>query len=283
MENDMKKDDDGIVVENMTDTELIEFANNEVDSSVPKFKLKHFVGGSLITPFHNLKQLFLELKIRQDSYLHIQWEIKRKELEEMVEREKLANCTNDIEKQYIEIDLLNIVKDKKKHEDAQVGALKEKDAILELIRELCEGPQGVLPDGTKLMDVFGNKELEEELERQHWVTRLAKQASMEMLAYGRIGTGNMDAIAMLPPKEIGECLQLTSQYSARVGTGMGLLTDKAINDMKLGYVDPKSKEQMQHIGISDDFIAENMLENDIDKSNTLINNKYKDLKDNSDG
>ena len=30
-----------------------------------------------------------------------------------------------------------------------------------------------------------------------------------------------------------------------------------------------------------DFIAENM-KNDIDKSNTLINNKYKDLKDNSD-
>lgn len=283
MENDMKKDDDGIVVENMTDTELIEFANNEVDSSVPKFKLKHFVGGSLITPFHNLKQLFLELKIRQDSYLHIQWEIKRKELEEMVEREKLANCTNDIERQYIEIDLLNIVKDKKRHEDAQVGALKEKDAILELIRELCDGPQGVLPDGTKLMDVFGNKELEEELERQHWVTRLAKQASMEMLAYGRIGTGNMDAIAMLEPKEMGECLQLTSQYTARVGTGMGLLTDKAINDMKIGYVDPKTKEQMKDIGISDDFLAENMLENDIDKSNTLINNKYKDLKDNSDG
>ncbi len=278
----MKKDD-GIVIEKMTDTELIEFANNEVDSSVPKFKLKHFVGGSLITPFHNLKQLFLELKIRQDSYLHIQWEIKRKELEEMVEREKLANCTNDIEKQYIEIDLLNIVKDKKRHEDAQVGALKEKDAILELIRELCDGPQGVLPDGTKLMDVFGNKELEEELERQHWITRLAKQASMEMLAYGRIGTGNMDAIAMLDSKEIGECLQLTSQYTTRVGTGMGLLTDKAINDMKLGYVDPKSKEQMKHIGISDDFLAENMLENDIDKSNTLINNKYKDLKDNSDG
>ena len=279
----MKKDDDGVVIENMTDTDLIEFANNEVDSSVPKFKLKHFVGGSLITPFHNLKQLFLELKIRQDSYLHIQWEIKRKELEEMVEREKLANCTNDIEKQYIEIDLLNIVKDKKRHEDAQVGALKEKDAILELIRELCDGPQGTLPDGTKLIDVFGNKELEEELERQHWVTRLAKQASMEMLAYGRIGTGNMDAIAMLEPKEMGGCLQLTSQYTARVGTGMGLLTDKAINDMKLGYVDPKSKKQMEHIGISDDFLAENMLENDIDKSNTLINNKYKDLKDNSDG
>ena len=279
----MKKEDDGVVIENMTDTQLIEFANNEVDSSVPKFKLKHFVGGAQLTPFHNLKQLFLELKIRQDSFLHIEWEIARKKMEEMVEREKLANSTNDIEKQYIEIDLLNIVKDKKRHEDAQVGALKEKDAILELIRELCDGPQGTLPDGTKLMDVFGNKELEEELERQHWVTRLAKQASMEMLAYGKIGTGNMDAIAMMAPKEIAECLQLTSDYTVRVGTGMGLLTEKSINDLKLGYVSPENKQKMQHMGISDEFIAENMLENDIDKNNTLINNKYKDLKDNSDG
>ena len=278
----MKKDDE-VVIEKMTDTELIEFANNEVDSSVPKFKLKHFVGGAQLTPFHNLKQLFLELKIRQDSFLHIEWEIARKKMEEMVEREKLANSTNDIEKQYIEIDLKNIVKDLKRHQDAIVGALKEKDAILELIRELCDGPQGTLPDGTKLMDVFGNKELEEELERQHWVTRLAKQASMEMLAYGKIGTGNMDAIAMMAPKEIAECLQLTSDYTVRVGTGMGLLTDKSVNDLKLGYVSPENKNRMEQMGISKEFIAENMLENDIDKNNTLINNKYKDLKDNSDG
>ena len=201
----------------------------------------------------------------------------------MVEKEKLANSTHDVEKQYIEIDLLNIVKDKKRHEDAIVGALKEKDAILELIRELCDGPQGTLPDGTKLLDVFGNKELEEELERQHWVARLAKQASMEMLSYGKIGTGNMDAIAMLPPKEIAEVLQLTSDYTVRVGTGMGLLTEKSINDLKLGYVSPENKQKMKHMGISDEFVAENMLENDIDKNNTLINNKYKDLKDNSDG
>ena len=86
--------------------------------------------------------------------------------------------TNDIEKKYIEIDLMQIVKDKKRHMESQEGALREKDRILECIREICDGPQGTLPDGTKLMDVFGNKELEEELERQHWVTRLAKQASM---------------------------------------------------------------------------------------------------------
>ena len=98
MENDMKNDDRVIDIDNMTDTDLIEFANNKVDGSVPKFKLKYFVGQSQITPFHHLKQLMLELRIRQDSFLHIEWEIKRKELEELVEREKLANATDEREK-----------------------------------------------------------------------------------------------------------------------------------------------------------------------------------------
>lgn len=279
----MKDNEKNNDVKNMTDKELVEFANDRVDGSVPKFKLKYFVGQAQITPFHQLKQLFLELRIRQDSYLHIQWEMKRKELELMVEQEKLANSKNKIEKQYIEIEILNIIKDKKRHEDALVHAEQEKDRLIECVRELCDGPQGVLPDGTKLIDVFGNKELEEELEKQHWIAKLAKQASMEMLAYGKIGTGNMDAIAMLDPKDINECLQLTSDYCVRVGTGMGLLTEKSINDLKLGYINPKNKERMEHMGISKEFISENLLETDTDKNNSLINNKYKDLKENSNG
>jgi|GEM_PF-5504222 len=265
------------------DKELIEFANGNVDSSVAEFKLKHFVGHSQVTPYHRLKQMFLELRVRQDSYLHIQWEIERKNLEQLVEEEKLRNSKNEIEKKYIEIDLLNIKKDLKRHEDALVSANKEKNRILKIIKEMLNSPTAVLPDGTKLIDVFGNEELEEKLEKQHWITKLAKQASMEMLAYGKIGTGNMDAIAMMAPEDIAECLSLTSDYTVRVGTGMGLLTEKAINDLKLGYINPVNKQRMENMGISNEFISENLLESDISKNNTLINSKYNDIKDNTNG
>jgi hypothetical protein len=280
MENKMKNSERVNVSD---DKELIEFANSSVDSSVAEFKLKHFVGQSMVTPYHQLKQLFLELRIRQDSYLHIEWEIERKNLEQLVEEQKLKNSKNEIEKKYIEIDLLNIVKDKKRHEDALVSANKEKNRILKIIKDLLNSPAAVLPDGTKIMDVFGNEELEEKLERQHWITKLAKQASMEMLAYGKIGTGNMDAIAMMSPEDIAECLSLTSDYTVRVGTGMGLLTEKAINDLKLGYINPVNKERMKNMGISNEFISENLLESDISKNNTLINSKYNDIKDNTNG
>jgi hypothetical protein len=154
---------------------------------------------------------------------------------------------------------------------------------LKIVKDLLNSPAAVLSDGTKIMDVFGNEELEEKLERQHWITKLAKQASMEMLAYGKIGTGNMDAIAMMSPEDIAECLSLTSDYTVRVGTGMGLLTEKAINDLKLGYINPVNKERMLHMGISNEFISENLLESDISKNNTLINSKYNDIKDNTNG
>jgi hypothetical protein len=280
MENKMKNSER---VNASNDKELIEFANSNVDSSVAEFKLKHFVGQSMVTPYHQLKQLFLELRIRQDSYLHIEWEIERKNLEQLVEEQKLKNSKNEIEKKYIEIDLLNIVKDKKRHEDALVSANKEKNRILKIIKDLLNSPAAVLSDGTKIMDVFGNEELEEKLERQHWITKLAKQASMEMLAYGKIGTGNMDAIAMMSPEDISECLSLTSDYTVRVGTGMGLLTEKAINDLKLGYINPVNKERMKNMGISNEFISENLLENDVSKNNTLINSMYNDIKDNTNG
>ena len=154
---------------------------------------------------------------------------------------------------------------------------------MKIVKDLLNSPAAVLPDGTKIMDVFGNEELEEKLERQHWITKLAKQASMEMLAYGKIGTGNMDAIAMMSPEDIAECLSLTSDYTVRVGTGMGLLTEKAINDLKLGYINPVNKERMKNMGISNEFISENLLESDISKNNTLINSKYNDIKDNTNG
>jgi len=106
---------------------------------------------------------------------------------------------------------------------------------------------------------------------------------MEMLAYGRIGTGNMDAIAMMAPEDIAECLSLTSDYTARVGTGLGMLTDTSINNLKLGYINPINKERMENMGISKEFLSENLLENDISKNNTLINSKYNDIKDNTNG
>jgi len=51
----------------------------------------------------------------------------------------------------------------------------------------------------------------EELERQHWTARLARQTAMDMIAYGRAGVGNMEAVYMLEPPQQVEVMQLACE------------------------------------------------------------------------
>ena len=264
------------------DTAIIEYANGEVSHHNPKFKMEHFVGGSMLTPFKRMHQYLVELRTKQDSFLHCEWELKKKEIELLIEEKKYKRAkdskVDELEAQYIELDLLNIRKDCKQYRERMKQALREKDDTLELIRELNESPEGKLEDGTPIMDVFGNKELEEKLEKEYWTLRMAKQCATEMLAYGKIGTGNIDAIAMLPPPQQKEILKIATDYTVRFDINMNQLTNQAVSDLRIGYVNEQRQKALKSIGISqgveDPNLLKNIEENHQPDNNTLINNKY---------
>ena len=264
------------------DTAIIEYANDEVSHHNPKFKMEHFVGGSMLTPFKRMHQYLIELRTKQDSFLHCEWELKKKEIELLIEEKKYKRAkdskVDELEAQYIELDLLNIRKDCKQYRERMKQALREKDDTLELIRELNESPEGKLEDGTPIMDVFGNRELEEKLESEYWTLRMAKQCATEMLAYGKIGTGNIDAIAMLPPPQQKEILKIATDYTVRFDINMNQLTNQAVGDLRIGYVNEQRQKALKSIGISqgveDPNLLKNIEENHQPDNNTLINNKY---------
>ena len=264
------------------DTAIIEYANGEVSHHNPKFKMEHFVGGYMLTPFKRMHQYLVELRTKQDSFLHCEWELKKKEIELLIEEKKYKRAkdskVDELEAQYIELDLLNIRKDCKQYRERMKQALREKDDTLELIRELNESPEGKLEDGTPIMDVFGNKELEEKLEKEYWTLRMAKQCATEMLAYGKIGTGNIDAIAMLPPPQQKEILKIATDYTVRFDINMNQLTNQAVSDLRIGYVNEQRQKALKSIGISqgveDPNLLKNIEENHQPDNNTLINNKY---------
>lgn len=266
------------------DTSIIEFANDKVSFHQPKFKTEHFVGGGQMTPFKKMQQYFIELRVKQDAFLQCEFEGAKKELEVEIEEEKLKRAEekgDKLEVAYQKLDLLQIRKDLKKFQDNQRQALREKDHLLQLVRELDASPQGTLPDGTKLLDVFGDEEKEEQLEKEYWTMRLAKQASTEMLAYGKVGTGNIDAIAMLPRKMQEETLELATQYSTRFAIGMNKIQDKVVNDLRIGYQDDKTKQRLMQIGIAEGLEDEDLLKNEVGENNSVINNKYKEIETSS--
>jgi cyclopropane fatty-acyl-phospholipid synthase-like methyltransferase len=89
--------------------------------------------------------------------------------------------------------------------------------LIDLVTEFLDSPEALLPDGSgrTYMDIM-DTDAEEELEAEYWTNRLAKQAATDLLFYGRVGTGNMDAILSMHPNQQTETLSLAMNYGTQL-------------------------------------------------------------------
>ena len=97
---------------------------------------------------------------------------------------------------------------------------EERDKYMMLIDRFNESEEGKLPDGRKIIDIIGNHEEEERLEAELWAVRLGAQAGYDLMFYGRVNNGNMEAIDQLP-KPIRE-LALENAISKALETNQHL-------------------------------------------------------------
>lgn len=182
--------------------------------SLPKFKAENFVGNAQITPYAKLKQYLLEINSREDVIEAIEYDARKCELK--IKRLKTeAENLSGFDLEDIQIDIEHEERNYKKYMHKLKLAYGERKTYLDLIEEFNNSPEGKLENGMLLLDAIDDPELCNQLEQQHWTYRLAKQAAMDMVAYGRIGVGNMDAIAMLHPGQQEAVLQLSAEYVAR--------------------------------------------------------------------
>ena len=131
----------------------------------------------------------------------------------------------------------------------------ERQGFIDLIKEFLDSDDAKLPDGTLLLDVIGNKELEHKYEHEYWTVRMAKQAMLDMVAYGRIGTGNLDSILMMGPEQQKQVLSLASSYTVFIDKNMNQLMSNATmnnfsieeslrSQLKLGEADKPDTEKL---------------------------------------
>lgn len=176
---------------------------------MPKFKAKHFVGSAQITPYGAMRQFFLELKSRETALLDLEYQLEKIDLAIDEEQHALDIAENEFDKRRSQIE----IKYMKGKRDGYLQNIRinreERQMYASMIEEL--NTEFKLPDGTSLIDAIKNPELEEELERDYWIKRLGKQAATDMIAYGRVGVGNIDALTMLDKEDQRESLKLASE------------------------------------------------------------------------
>ena len=69
-------------------------------------------------------------------------------------------------------------------------------------------------------------------ERKYWIARMGKQAAMDIISYGRIGSGNMESISMMPEKDQVQALQIAVRFSTMVSGGLDKLNKQLQPELK---------------------------------------------------
>ena len=236
------------------DLKLLEKAES-VSFALPKYKAENFVGGAQITPYAKLKQWLLELRGREDIVEHLEYTVKKQELEIQIQEESKEFITDPKRKQLIDLTIADMNIDLRKFKRNLKDAYIERQGFVDLIKDFLNSEDAKLPDGSNLIDVIGNKELEHKYEHEYWTVRMAKQAMLDMVAYGRIGTGNLDSILMMEPEQQKQVLSLASSYTVFIDKNMNQLMSNATMDnfsieeslrkqLKLGEADKPDTEKL---------------------------------------
>ena len=177
-----------------------------------KFKNEWFVGEAQLTPFGKLRQWMMELKSRENNIESIEYEIARFEAEERILRRDAEEETDQLKKELILIDAIKKHKNINRSKLRTMDIYKERQDLMALVERFLASDEGKTPDGRPLTAVFGTLE-EEEYEKQYWTVRLARQAALDMSAYGRIGSGNLEAILMCSQEQQTEVIALANHLN----------------------------------------------------------------------
>lgn len=256
--------------------ELVKKALNK-EWTNPKYKLRWFVGQAQITPFAKMRQWLLEIKSKEESIENMEYEIAKTEVEFDRFKRMRDQAHDDLDRRLAEIEMWNTERlmymSKRRIQDWYL----ERQNLLDLLQEFLASDEALIPDGTgrTYMDVLDTAE-EDIYEAEYWTNRLAKQAATDMLFYGRVNSGNMDAILMMPPAQQAETLALTVNYATQLQTYQQNLQLQADQKLKLG-----NKDDLKSLTKPDEPATVHNLENNTseDQINTsdkedLIKNVY---------
>jgi len=221
----------------MTNDEILDYATDRT-LEYSRYQAEHFVIDSQITDYKRVKQLLLEIDSRGHTIKTLEIETRKDLANIALIQEKIDNESSPAQIALYELDIERLKIDNRYNTRNYKQAQAELETYMNVLRDL-------VPDLN--IDTLKSLENNEELEKEYWVTRMAKQAAMDIAANGRIGVGNMDSIAMMPEEDQVKTLATTLQYTERLGLAMNEISE-AVNQGLLENSDSLPKFDVPTIG-----------------------------------
>jgi hypothetical protein len=194
------------------DMEILE-ASLHFNSGMTEYQCKHFVADSQLTPWRKVRQSLMELETRYHAYIEIRNSLRKAEILRKKFQQSIEITCDELDKELIAIDM------EKNDYDITIWKRKLRQSEYEIKYFLNIVEEYV--DEEHPLEYY--TEEQEDEERVYWIARMGKQAAMDIVSYGRIGSGNMTSIMDMPEEDQVRALEVAVQYSAMIGGGIDKL------------------------------------------------------------
>jgi len=196
----------------LTNKDIINFASNH-EITMTKWQMHNFVEGEGITRWRRVRQLILEIENRQGVL--IGFNFSREELLGTVDmlKEEIEETNSEGQKRINHAKIARHDWDLAQLERGVIRTNKELTYFLELIHELDIDKD--------YLDNF--YKIENEEDRDYYIRRLGKQAATEIMAYGRMGTGNASSILMMDKEDQQLAMQGALTLQKSIDNSMALI------------------------------------------------------------
>ena len=230
---------------NASEIDMLDFACF-YNHSQSEFKTRHFVGDAQITPYQKYKQFLLELRSREETIEVSVIALEKKEAEIFYEGEKIEESNSEGFKRICIANMKSLDRERLMIKRRLDQALEERAQYLKLIQEMYDSGEAYLPDGMDLRDAIQDPYIDGLLEKDHWISRLGKQAALDLLSYGYIGAGNMEAITMLNDQDAMESVQTALVFSNRIKNELALTESNLMKEIESGGLNTFNIHNFRH-------------------------------------
>ena len=201
---------------NISSDAIESFVESHMDYGMTHEQIKNFVVNSHVTDKRKLRQVLVEVERRNHDRKKCVLDRKRKETEIARLQARLETVEDPYERKLMELDIEEFELDRNKYNVTLHQYDNELAAFMDWINKHWE----------TIEEVEKAAEYTEEDQRKYWIARMGKQAAIDVYTTGKIGTGNLDSIAMMREDDQFATLNVAMQYSGLLNVGISKIQNE---------------------------------------------------------
>ena len=226
---------------NISSDAIEAFVESNMDYGMTHEQIKNFVVNSHVTDKRKLRQVLVEVERRNHDRKKCVLDRKRKETEIARLQARLETVEDPYERRLMELDIEEFELDRNKYNVTLHQYDNELAAFMDWINKHWDS----------IEEVEKAAEYTEEDERKYWIARMGKQAAIDVYTTGKIGTGNLDSIAMMREDDQFATLNVTMQYAGLLNVSIAKIQNELKPHLDKLMIDGTSTRVPTMEGIED--------------------------------